>query len=604
MAVSVAVVAGALISVYAGGDRSLPAGADTPWYVWRAKLVAGEGLDALSGSVPPPLTPKASRAGYPILAGFLDSVAGVAPLRLAFALPALAGTLVGLGAGAFALRGLREPLWTFPIYAVGAGASMNVVLTAVSHADSVVVLALSAAAGATALLAAHGARGAAATVVLLAAGAAIHWPFAALFGAVLLGVAALLVPQSLAARRSGAPLLGTPSARLGMVVAGSGLTAAGAIALGPAWPNLPANFDLRIGEKLGRDAGEFAALGAVSAGGVAALLVPTDPARRQGLTLALVWAGSAAVAVAALAVATVPAHRVLFFALGIPILAAAGVAGLARLLTRLRPPAVGWPAAAVVAGAALAGGIVLALGTWRPFHDARLAEFTQARTAGRYLAAVGGDRPVVFVVERRTIRSPRNVIRSALPPNQIARANVYIGDTERLLAGEPTLVPGNARYNETSLRQFEALEAVLPTRPIVIAMSAFRPQGRAGPEGREVAPGITVVRGPATPTVIVPAPPPRPATTAELAGIVGRALLLFGAVGLGWAVTLLPRGWPTRMSVAPALGASVLVLAGLVAARVGAGTPAARPWIAAAVAAAGWMVPVARRRRPRTGAGG
>lgn len=595
LGVSVLVVGGALISVYASGDHAFPAGADTPWYVWRAKLVAGEGLASLPGSVQFPVSAKASRAGYPVLAGFLDTITGVAPFRLAFGLPAIMGILVGLGAGAFAIRGLREPRWAFLVYSIGVGTSVNVVLIAVSHADNLIVLAVVASAAATALLAAGGDRGGTATAALLAGAAVVHWPFAVLFGAILLGVAVLSVPESVAARRRGSPILQTPTGRLAAVVGGSAVAGAAALALTPAAANLPSNFERRMAEKLARDAPEFLGLGIPAAGGVVALAVRSDHARRRGLLLALTWALSALAGVLALAFITVPAHRILFFALGIPILAFAAITAVVRLLAGIRPAALGRSAAGLVGVALVAGGTIVALGSWRSGPVERTPISVQARMAGQYLTAVGSHGPVVFVVSRRTFHSPRNVIRASLPPNHIARAHVYIGDVDQLLAGAPTVVPGNDRYNERSLVHFEAVRGVLEERPIIVALAALSRPGEGVERGLEIGPGVEVIRGPTPQEPIPPASPPSPATTPELAGIVLRSLALFGAVGLGWAVSLLPRGWLTRLSVAPALGLSMLAVGGVVAARVGAGAPGARPWIAVALALAGWG-PAAWRR--------
>jgi hypothetical protein len=353
-----------------------------------------------------------------------------------------------------------------------------------------------------------------------------------------------------------------------------------------------------MGEKLARDTPEFLALGVPAAGGVAALAVRSDPARRRGLLLALTWALTAAAGVVALAFLTLPAHRILFFALGIPILAAAGVTAAARLVAGMRPAPLGRSAAGLVGAVALSGGIILALGSWRSGQEERLAITPQARTAGRYLTSVGGDRPVVFVVSRGNFHSPRNVIRAALPPGHIARAHVYIGDADRLLARRPTVVPGKERYNQRSLLQFEAVRGVLADRPIVLALSALSRPGEAGP-GRSVAPGVRLIRGPAPSEPIVPADLPRPATGPELAWIVARGLALSTAVGLGWSLWLLPRGWLTRLSVAPALGMAIVVLAGVAAARVGAGAPGLRWGVILALVALGWVVPVARIRRAR-----
>ena len=111
-----------------------------------------------------------------------------------------------------------------------------------------------------------------------------------------------------------------------------------------------------------------------------------DRGRRRGLALAAVWALSGGAAVAALGAGlAVPAHRILAFAYGIPILVAAGIVGLAAWLAA-RVPAAG----AVVVLAALAGVAFLGYRVWSPTIPWLKAEpYTEAQAAGNYLARFG-----------------------------------------------------------------------------------------------------------------------------------------------------------------------------------------------------------------------
>src|SRR5438309_1602404 len=129
-----------------------PVGYDTAKYVWRANLVDAEGTPALAGSAQSPLHVNADRPGYPVLIALLHAVTRVRPFDLTFVLPAVVASVIGLGAGAFALRVLREPPWAFAVYTIVVGASVNVALVAIGYADTLLAAAvLLAAATATVL---------------------------------------------------------------------------------------------------------------------------------------------------------------------------------------------------------------------------------------------------------------------------------------------------------------------------------------------------------------------------------------------------------------------------------------------------------------------
>ncbi|HJV04815.1 MAG TPA: hypothetical protein VJ868_06090, partial [Actinomycetota bacterium] len=81
--ISAALVAGTFLSLHRP-EAGAPPGFDTPWYVWRANVVTAEGLEGLQ-AIPSVSRPPEIRPGYPVLAGFLDDVAGAPPFALAFA---------------------------------------------------------------------------------------------------------------------------------------------------------------------------------------------------------------------------------------------------------------------------------------------------------------------------------------------------------------------------------------------------------------------------------------------------------------------------------------------------------------------------------------
>jgi hypothetical protein len=611
LALSVVTLAGVYLWLYLRQPVSVPVGFDTPKYIWRANLVAEEGVDALPGSTPSWFRENADRPGYPVLAGLIRGSTGVTPFELAFVLPAAMAVLIGLGAGTFALRGLREADWAFPFYAVGVGASVNVALTAVGLADNLIVDALIVATAATAAVVAAGQGGGAAALLLLTAAALVHWPFALVFLLVLAAVGVALVPESFVRWRRGERAVQTPAARLGALVGVAGATMGAAMALAPALPELPrAGFGqftrkLRALVPLYR----LPFVGPLAVAGAAALAFPRDRARLRGLILAVVWAGTAVAAVALLALGVkTAAHRVLAFALGIPILAVAAVVGAVRVLERIRPALA--PVGYLLAGAAVAVGAGLATDAWstRDRSWMPIPQLIQARQAGEYLEAVDNQGPVIFLINPFAERpgSPVElafrVLRAGLPGDQVASAHVYLGDPNELLAGRATLRPENRAYNKVSRRHFRDVEPLLDAHSIVLLLASFNEGRTPGEEevGNEVAPGISVLQGP-TPEGLTLDPPalPQPVSAQSLIANLALVLGLLWLSGLGWARSLLPLSWPERVALAPALGMAALVVGGLLVGRLGLGgvAPAGIP-VTAGIIVLGWVPFLVARRRP------
>lgn len=601
--ISVIVIAGLFVSLYATDETGAFVGADTPYYAWRAELVAGQGLEALPESIPSPSNPRAWRVGHPLLAGFFHDLGGIRPSELIYGFPAVMATVVGLAGGAFALQGLTQPRWSFFVFAIATGASISMVVTSVGHADNLIVNGPVLATATAALVVADGRRGMAGSAVLVAGAALSHWAFTALFLGMLVVLAVTLLPESLRATRAGVPLLRTPSARLGLLSAGSAVVGASALGLAPAPPVRPAPGP-RVFEKLRADGAAFAALGLPFLGGIAAVATGPDRARRRGLLLSLIWAGSAAVAVvAAIFVSRAPAHRLLPFALTIPILAAAGVVALARLLGRLRPLALGRAAAALVIATALIAGAAVARTGWRPAPATRADRLAEAMSAGRYLETVEDGRPVVFVIDPSGAGSPRkrmrvqfDVIRAGIPAAHILRTYAFLGDHRDLLEGRPTLRSGDALYNKISRDYWSSLEPVLEEDPIILALSSYVSwQQRQELGGTPVGAGLTVVRGPVPEERLAPGADVGPPPAGRMAAVAAIALLVLVGVGLGWSRSLLPVPWLEAVAMAPAFGVAVLVVGGAVGDRLGIGGPGSRWWLAAFLAVAGW-VPFALRR--------
>jgi hypothetical protein len=594
------VIGGMYLWPFLTGHSLLPFGYDTPKYVWRANLVADRGLHALLGAAPEGFGVNADRPGYPVIAALARAVLGVTPLRLAFVLAAVMSVSIGLAAGAFAVRSLREPLWAFPIYAVAVGASVNVARTAVGYTDNLMFDAVAVAAAMLVIVIVQGRGGIAAGIVLLAGGTLVHWNFALLFALIVGALAALLLPASYRQWRNGDGLLATPSIRLGILVGGSAAAGAVALAAGPSLPYKVPHLSLRV---IARKYTTFITpyrlpiLGPVAALGIPALWWPKDQARRRALLLAVLWAGVGVGGIVALRVLhmAVPAYRFLGFALGIPILGAAAIAGLARL-TSSRGGWAGVAVAVVLSTAALAFSASLAYDEWSS-HDPSMSpeELGQVTMAGRYMETVGGTAPVVFVVSRQSVALVDHIVRSALPGDQITRALIYLGDTKNLLAGQPTLKQDTgSKFNGASLKSWPAVEAALPQQPMILFLSTLNPYVEP-PDGFALESGVLVVRGPQPAAPIVPSDLIESPSAPVLVATALAVLLFFAGAGLGWTASLVPTGWLERVAVAPAFGIASLSLVGVAADRLGLrllGPTGIALWVVAA--ALGWS-PIAVR---------
>ena len=116
---------------------------------------------------------------------------------------------------------------------------------------------------------------------LLLGAALVHWDFAALFAAVLLGLLLVLLPESVAARRRGASVLATPSGGVARVLGGAVLGAGLLLLLSPGTPQQPGGNRSSFRGKLHIFAPlfHFGVLGPVAAGGAVAMAVPARPRR-------------------------------------------------------------------------------------------------------------------------------------------------------------------------------------------------------------------------------------------------------------------------------------------------------------------------------------
>jgi hypothetical protein len=152
-----------------------------------------------------------------------------------------------------------------------------------------------------------------------------------------------------------------------------------------------------------------------------------------------------------------------------------------------------------------------------------------------------------------------------LPAELVDRAYLYLGPTQNLLDGIPTLRE-DERFNRDAGKWWITVERILDEDPVFLRPAAYSFSG-TGTLGEEISPGLTLVRGPA-PVSFVPEVFEPPAPGALVAGSLA-VLGVWSVVGIGWAIALAPVGWLGRFGFAPALGIAMLALVGLAAGRLG-----------------------------------
>jgi hypothetical protein len=601
----VAVLAGLSISLVAvvlllpyGGQEQPGLSYDTPYYVWRTRAVAADGLDVLT-SIPTGAVPE--RPGVPVLGAMLGALTGTGALTFSVIVRAVAAVAIGLAAGAMAVEALREPRWAFAAFVVGVGASAAVVGTAVGSLDQLLADVLLVATAATAPLAAAGRRGVAAAALLFAAAAATHWVFAALFLLLLMGVVGALLPGSLTARRSGRAWSRTPSVLLLRLLLVASAASIVTLALLPALPDhLPPAVSERNVLRLA--AYELPLVVPLAALGFVLTIRRAERSRRTTIILLGSWAVIVPVAIAISAVLPTPIKlfRVAPFALGVPALVTlAWVTVASRVGSRLGR---GGP---VLGTLLLAGGLIWASGSpASSFGDAAGASVAervmQARIAGRYLEEIPRRGRSVIFVTGRSARLLDRVVRSAVPPDLIPDTWVFLGRPSDLAAGGPVTDPDRPRLSEESQRwwasAWPAPGEVLGRDPIVIQIATPTTTIRGATKlGR----GVAVVRGP-EPSPSFRPPPPFEAGWLDLLTATGLALVALSVAGGGWVRALLDVSGLAAFGLSPAFGVAVLVLAGTAVGRFG--LPLGRPEgivVVLVTAAIGWISSLWVRRHPR-----
>ncbi len=561
------------LSVYPQGPV-VPKGADTPQYVWEMRLVAGEGLDALPafrGSHL--LNANADRPGLPVVFALLRALGGPDSTGFVFVMPAVMAVVIATAAVALARRSIAEPRSALPVYALVAGTGLPLAFAANGKFDELMASSLMLAGVALLLPALRGDRRAGAGVVLLFVAAwSAHWTVAAVTAIALLGTLPWIVVI---------PGLGLEDRRAALrrflVVYGVAGLGAGCVSLmAPGLPQLPLNVTAQgVAANIERQVPSYVwspLLPAAAIGVVALFLRRGEP--RASLGPLLSWASLAIAGLAAAWLASgVPSYRLLSSAMTLPVLAAAGVVAMGRLIAgrsgRWRAALAG--VVVLVAVTALAADTIDA---WRA-RSAATSPAAASMYAALGRALEGSSRPVILVVDDAsgdpvqtgfgTVPALRR-FRAGLPADVIARSAVYLGDPERLLAGEPTLrptVPGFDGWSRDAWRGVAPLEGHDPIVVIVPAhVNRFHALASAHPDW-EVAPWLLAPSGgiggvPTTP------PPLSPVGWPQLLRWSLLALAVLTGAGIGWAFLVVGGDVGSGVALSPAVGLAVLALAGLV----------------------------------------
>jgi hypothetical protein len=610
------------LATYGVHHFQAPLGWDTPKYLWRTSLAEYLGVTHLPSHLPPPVNGSPDRPAFPVLALVFSSLLHVSRPDMAAVFPAVAAAAIGLAAGAFAAVGLRRSWWEAALVGASVGTSVVVARMAAPEAyqDNLFAAAAILAGLVAVALALRRGSGLLAPILLLGAGALLHWSFLVIVLAMLGLTAAWFLPESWRSWRAGAHAHHTPAGAIVTVCAGA--AALGAVALfgvltgAPKRPKTSVQAEREYAKKLREDLPIYRLwfTAPVAAAGGAALVARRErPAEeRFALVLLAVWLGVTALALGlSWAGLAVPAHRFLAFALPFALLVALGGIAIGRLLAR-RSRILGVTATVLVLGFAA----YLSQDFWlsnRPPTNPDVEK--EVANAAAYLdnAHVPASRPIVFIVNDTAnpgvdVAFFAHTIRASLPAPRIEQAYVYLGDPAAWRAHHPTIVRPvgpNRDYDGTSWRYFRAVRPLGSERPVALLLGSLNPDRRffgpwtASHAEALKAPGVFVVRGPRFTRLFGEAPSGIGRIgLGRLAWMAAAVFAVLFVAGLGWTLALLGRRTEpfVAASLAPAVGVAALVSAGVLASRLGAGlTTTAGLRLPLAVTLAGWGAWAIRR---------
>jgi hypothetical protein len=605
-------VMGFFLWIFPSKHYTVPVGWDQSEYLWRTKYAQVVGLTHINEAPGSARSAKSGRPAFPVIAGTISSLGRISPMRLAMVLPSVMAIVIGLAAGAFVAGVLRRRWWELAVVALAVSLSPFVVrlMQPEAYMDNMFAAAVFLAAAIPLAIALEERWALVPAILMLGAGATIHWAFFGFMAAVLLLCGVAYLPASWKRWRSGqAGLLDTPTARIGESLVGGAAVGAGMIfaVLGNGLPKPRVDVS-EFAKKLRKDLPKYKfpfTIPLAVLGGVALGLDARE--RREASRTRFVLAFLASWCLVVLAGylgrtvlhLSIPAHRFLAFALAVPLLGALALLWLARLLERITPALAG---AAIVLALVVSGAV--AHSQWfqaKTWTDP--AKIRDVGTVATYLEAarVPIDRPVVFIVGTRDWSAAAlfgHMIRAGMPGDRIGDVYVYVGSAESYWAHQPVETRISQRY-------FQRVEPILPSHPIAVITDSFNDSNfamwaEAHPESA-IDPGVSVVEGPQPSTVASGVPsagePVGPASIPYLAALGAFAFVVLVGTGLGWSVALMGR-WlrPVELvAVAPAVGVAALVLGGIVVDRVGirlvgAGGAVTILLVAAGGWAAAWLI--------------
>jgi hypothetical protein len=589
LAASCALVFSFYLVLYPLRGIRFPIGSDAPVYTWWSRIASVGGLGAAGGQRPGIVGAFASILNITHLpaGAIMGSIGPVLALVTALATAALVGLALGWDAYRFGLAVVVTAVFLSPLVA---GYFSNLAFGAcLVAATACIVDCVDRPGLASGLLAAG----------LVGAAGLTHPARMALGGSVLLCGVAALIPSSRRARRLGAPWLRTPSALAVAPLLGGVAVSLGMIA--PIWvgrsPPLDVSLDgalSRVGlgwEERWRDNNSlYLALPSFTGLALGAALVADhidsgfrDSVRQDGRVffwgVIVGWFLLTLAAIAAVVTHhSIPAHRMMFFCLPVPIVFSVGAA------RRLRsgPPPSGrfrfrnppWPL--MITTFAIILFIAMGWFTWRdegPTLSA--AQAAELATVGRFISMQPVHAPLIFVTddpEALLTTSSANLMREAVPPQRARDVYVFAGRPQDLLAHRPTL-DGVVTHDAVAKDYWERIRPLLGDAPVAVALSAFDPAAyratMAMPGSRLAATGVAVLPGFAGSPVsarisgegstqigVEPVSPWLTVVTAP-------ALLLFlGVLGLPLVFACFRRrGLITHLALAPAVGLGTLSLA-------------------------------------------
>jgi hypothetical protein len=654
IALAGAVVGAFYLGIYVVHRYPMPIGWDTPRYLGQTSFVAERGLGGVPDQLPPPNRTLDSRAaGFPVVTLLLSALLRTPIVRMAPAVPIVAGAAAALAAGALVTFALRRPPWQGAVVALVVGFSPMLVrlMAPETYADNLLAAALGLA-GLVALVGVlRGEGGWTAAIVLFGLTGLAHPTIALLLFAILGLIGLAYLPASIRRWRTRASSIWTtPTVRIAVVgIAAAVLAAIGVVVVLGAGLDGPFLTRGELVKKLTEDVplylfpvtAPLAALGLWSLFETARRRrapseagdgvrhtdgpapAPMEPVVGEAggarflLWLSLAWGLVAVVGVGLFFLGRLsPAHRFLAFLLPVPVLVALGIMWIGAWFGRRSASGPGIGRAVV--GLGVAGAVVL--GAWgyyvtipgnRGVEWLEIHKVEDAGTALAYLDAAGvpKDGPVVYVIDDRGqnplsyVPEMAYILRSTLPPTRIEHAYFYVGEPDRFLDGKATYRKIPHTYNLNMRRFWPTIRDLLPEQPTALLVEAYNPAfGEVAAEHPDwvVGPGVIALGG-GVPvgTIGPPAVPTGVASVARtILAVVGGALVI-AATGLGWAVVLLPRRRrPFEvLALSPAMGLGALMLAGVVVDSVGirlVGLGGVGALLLAAVP--GWIVAV--RRHP------